>query len=157
MIKLVVKRRILHDKENHYRILTNKTFYDGRLSPLSKILLMHLLGKHSKDYNFSIPQLAKVLSTSNSSIDRSVSELKKYGYLTSTSIGGKKNGIQSWWIFELPDYLLADTKYGVNKNLADTVLDALYKDIDYGGINATPQSTIEEKKEEQKNGFNNDN
>ena len=154
MIKILIKKRVEHNKKYPFRILTNRAFYDKRLSPMAKILLMHLLGS-GKNYTPTISLLAKQLSTSESDIDRSISKLRKYGYLTSTSIGGKKHGVQSWWIYEIPDYMDStdtNTDAGCNStdtrndSLTDTNTDALYQDIDCGGIHATPQSTNEEKK-----------
>jgi len=169
MIKLEVKTRIPHNKEVHYRILTNKAFYDKRLTPLAKILLMHLLGKHSEDYTPTLKQLVSVLHSTTDKINRAIACLKKYGYLTSTSIGGKKHGVQSWWIFELPDYLKEELTNGNNANgynptngnnangynptisktdnLTISNNAILYKDIDCGGEKATPQSTNEEKED----------
>lgn len=163
MIKKEVKIRVPHNKEIPYRILTNKAFYDSRLTPLAKLLLMHMLGS-GDNYTPTIPKLAKDLSSTKDKINRAIACLKKYGYLTSTSIGGKKHGVQSWWLYELPDYLTNSTSAN-GKDLTDSKTTnstnpTLYKDIDCGGENTPPQSTNEESitpsEEDYFNFFNND-
>jgi len=156
MIKPEVKIRIPHTKDIPYRILTNKAFYDSRLTPLAKILLMHLLGKHSENYTPTIPALAKQLSSTKDKINRAIACLRKYGYLTSKSLPhtGKKYGTQSWWIYELPEYMQEDltnsnnqTGYDLtNSKTTNSNNQTLYNNIDCGGITTPPQSTNEENK-----------
>jgi hypothetical protein len=180
MIKLEVKKRMIHRKPYFYRVITAKAFYDSRLSSQAKLLLMHLLAS-GEDYTPTILQLAKDLSTSERTISRAANKLCEYGYMTSTPIGGKKNGLQSWWIYEIPDYMedettaqqvqyikvkdrLANANAGdsrskslANANLANAKIEdlananagILYNRIDCGGVNATPQSTNEEKSKEE--------
>jgi len=167
MIKIQIKKRVMHDKKHPFRILTNRAFYDKRLTPMAKILLQHLLGCTEKKYTPTIPQIAKQFNVSESTVDRAISNLVKYGYMTSVCVGSVKSGkkvnkTSSWHIYELPDYMdkSTDAIYdNINNESTDAIYDninnestdanscdAIYKDIDCGGTTAPPQSTNEEKK-----------
>jgi len=191
MIKILIKKRVVHNKKHPFRILTNRAFYDKRLTPMAKILLQHLLGCTEKKYTPTIPQIAKQFNVSESTVDRAVSNLVKYGYMTSVCVGSVKTGkkvnkTMSWHIYELPDYLdestdaiydninngstdaiydninneSSDAIYdNINNESSDAIYDninnessdanscdAIYKDIDCGGITTPPQSTNEENK-----------
>jgi len=135
MIKILIKKRVKHDKQHPFRILDNRAFYDKRLTPMAKILLIHLLGCNEKKYTPTIPQIAKQFNVSESTIDRSIANLIKYGYMTSTHIGAKKNAVVSWWIFEIPDYMDKSTG-AVYEDINSDSTDAVYEDINSDSTDA---------------------
>ena len=149
MIKILIKKRVKHDKQHPFRILDNRAFYDKRLTPMAKILLIHLLGCNEKKYTPTIPQIAKQFNVSESTIDRSIANLIKYGYMTSTHIGAKKNAVVSWWIFEIPDYMDKSTGAvyeDINSDSTDAGVVTLYiKDINLGVDKSTPPNEKNEK------------
>lgn len=86
----IIKDEVPKNKNFPYGTIHTKIVNDHRISPLAFRLLFVLLNS-SRNYSPTIKSLAKQFKVSTQTIDRTVAELKKYGYLTST--GNKKNTV----------------------------------------------------------------
>jgi len=100
---IIIKDIIHYGKDNHYHKILTDVVNDNRISPLALKLLIVLQNCNSRRYKPSIASLASQLDVNERTLDRAVSELKKYGYLESSSTKDQKNRHNTVWnIHQIP-------------------------------------------------------
>ena len=100
---IILKDIIHYGKENTYHKILTSVVNDKRISPLALKLLIILQNSNTKRFRPTIKSLAKQLNISERTVDRTVEELKQYGYLESSSNETIKNRINTIWnIHQIP-------------------------------------------------------
>jgi DNA-binding transcriptional regulator YhcF (GntR family) len=120
MITLINKR-----VQKQWHTLEIDTWYDYKISAFARLLLGTLI--NSTNYKPTIKRLAKQYHTSESTINRAIKELKKYGYLISEN----EENYTIWTVYEIPikkenkttekfieKYI--NTKYKIKNNYQDS-------------------------------------
>ena len=97
----IIAHPLPRNKGMKYKRISDFALEDNRLSPFARLFLIVLVNwdKNPKArFKPNITFFAKKFNTSNRTIDRAVSELRKYGYLH--TFGKKENTV--WEIHEMP-------------------------------------------------------